>query len=189
MILFRRNGLAKVKKARPTTPIKRKRHPLESVRRSTRLLDGVAAVERYGAGSDDEDAPVRTKKLRTFVRQRDESLTPEQRATLDAFDEADFEIFLINELNDSPANVRTVMRQVRKLVSGAGVHYQGWNEDVVFREHQPVSLEDDLVRITADARDFLDQNGRDKSNGWLLNHPLRKLLIYQLHLLRRSDAC
>ena len=40
----------------------------------------------------------------------------------------------------------------------------------------------DIGQIIEDARDFENKHGRDHSNGWLLNHPLRKLLFYQHYL-------
>ena len=107
----------------------------------------------------------------------------------------------------SDDNRRQVIRQVTKLVSGEGVHYAspayGWPDDVIFRKDEPVTMQSDAVRnhfqaftpstrrsshrsdigqIIEDARDFENKHGRDHGNGWLLNHPLRKLLFYQHHL-------
>ena len=78
----------------------------------------------------------------------------------------------------------------------------GWRDDVIFRKDQPVTMQSDAVpnhfralrhrrddlhrsdigQIIEDARDFENKHGRDHGNGWLLNHPLRKLLFYQHHL-------
>ena len=55
----------------------------------------------------------------------------------------------------------------------------GWPEDVVFRKNEPVTMESDIVSIIEDAKAYEDEHGRDHGNGWLLNHPLRKLLIFQ----------
>ena len=106
----------------------------------------------------------------------------------------------------SDDNRRQVIRQVTKLVSGEGVHYAspayGWPDDVIFRKDEPVTMQSDAVpnqyrvsrhrrddlrrsdigQIIEDARDFENEHGRDHGNGWLLNHPLRKLLFYQHHL-------
>ena len=49
-------------------------------------------------------------------------------------------------------------------------------------------MSSDIVQIIADARDFEDEHGRDHGNGWLLNHPLRKLLIFQTHVARGEAA-
>ena len=70
-----------------------------------------------------------------------------------------------------------VLRQAEKLVSGQGVRYDsptyGWDEGVVFRKGEPVTMSSDIIQVIADARDFEDEHGRDHGNGWLLNHPLR----------------
>ena len=106
----------------------------------------------------------------------------------------------------SDDNRRQVIRQVTKLVSGEGVHYDsvnfGWPDDVIFRKDEPVTMQSDAVpnqfrvsrhrrddlrrsdigKIIEDAREFENKHGRDHGNGWLLNHPLRKLLFYQHYL-------
>ena len=115
-------------------------------------------------------------------------LTEEQRALLGDFDMDALEEFLCTEHPISDDNRRQVMRQAEKLVSGQGVRYDsptyGWDEGVVFREGEPVTMSSDIVQIISDARDFEDEHGRDHGNGWLLNHPLRKLLIFQTHVAR-----
>ena len=86
----------------------------------------------------------------------------------------------------SDDNRRQVIRQVTKLVSGEGVHYDsvnfGWPDDVIFRKDEPVTMQSDIGQIIEDAREFENTHGRDHGNGWLLNHPLRKLLFYQHYL-------
>ena len=86
------------------------------------------------------------------------------------------------------------------------MHYDsalyGWPDDVIFRKDQPVTMQSDAVsnqyrvsrhrrddlrrsdigKIIEDAREFENKHGRDHGNGWLLNHPLRKLLFYQHYL-------
>ena len=119
-------------------------------------------------------------------------LTDDERAMLGAFDMEAFEEFLTDEHPISEDNRRQVLRQAEKLVSGQGVHYAsptyGWPDDVVFRKGEPVTMSSDIVQIIADARDFEDEHGRDHGNGWLLNHPLRKLLIFQTHVARGEAA-
>ena len=46
----------------------------------------------------------------------------------------------------------------------------------------------DIGQIIEDARDFENTHGRDHGNGWLLNHPLRKLLFYQHYLDTKGKA-
>ena len=66
-----------------------------------------------------------------------------------------------------------------KLVTGVGVDYHRWPAGVVFRKGEPVTLQDDLAEIKEDAKDFEAQHGRDLGNGWLLNHPLQKMILFR----------
>ena len=75
-----------------------------------------------------------------------------------------------------------MIRQVTKLVTGVGVEYHHWPAGVVFRKGEPVTLQDDLAQIKEDAKDFEAQHGRDLGNGWLLNHPLQKMILFRDHL-------
>ena len=67
-------------------------------------------------------------------------------------------------------------------MSGEGVTYAYWPDGVVFRKGEPVTMQSDISKIIDDARDYEDQYGEDRGHGWLLNHPLRKLLFYQHYL-------
>ena len=69
-----------------------------------------------------------------------------------------------------------------KLVTGVGVDYHHWPAGVVFRKGEPVTLQDDLAEIKEEAKDFEAQHGRDLGNGWLLNHPLQKMILFRDHL-------
>ena len=75
-----------------------------------------------------------------------------------------------------------MIRQVTKLVTGVGVEYHHWPAGVVFRKGEPVTLQDDLAQIKEDAKDFEAEHGRDLGNGWLLNHPLQKMILFRDHL-------
>ena len=75
-----------------------------------------------------------------------------------------------------------MIRQITKLVTGVGVDYHRWPAGVVFRKGEPVTLQDDLAQIKEDAKDFEAQHGRDLGNGWLLNHPLQKMILFRDHL-------
>ena len=92
------------------------------------------------------------------------------------------------------------------------MHYDSalysWPDDVIFRKDQPVTMQSDAVpnhfralrhrrddlhrsdigQIIEDAREFENTHGRDHGNGWLLNHPLRKLLFYQHYLDTKGKA-
>ena len=75
-----------------------------------------------------------------------------------------------------------MIRQVTKLVTGVGVDYHHWPAGVVFRKGEPVTLQDDLAQIKEDAKEFEAEHGRDLGNGWLLNHPLQKMILFRDHL-------
>ena len=75
-----------------------------------------------------------------------------------------------------------MIRQVTKLVTGVGVEYHHWPAGVVFRKGEPVTLQDDLAQIKEEAKDFEAEHGRDLGNGWLLNHPLQKMILFRDHL-------
>ena len=200
--------LKEIKKKAPPKPRAPKPYVPESERRRSARLKGVViAIERLTYdGSDDERPKRRSQSSRRMRVRVVDDLSDEQRAalpegfTMDAFIESP----VIKELSEQ--NRRSVIRQVRKLVSGEGVHYAspqyGWPDDVIFRKDQPVTMQSDAVpnqfrasrhqrddlhrsdigKIIEDAREFENKHGRDHGNGWLLNHPLRKLLFYQHYL-------
>ena len=43
-------------------------------------------------------------------------------------------------------------------------------------------MQSDIGQIIEDVQDWEEKYGRDHGNGWLMKHPLRKLLFYQHHL-------
>ena len=178
------------KKAQRTPP--KKKAPQGPRRTSARLSKGASPVERltYEERDWDDMTPRPRKRARRGKAAAD--LTDDERAMLGVFDMDAFEEFLTDEHPISEDNRRQVLRQAEKLVSGQGVHYAsptyGWPDDVVFRKGEPVTMSSDIVQIIADARDFEDEHGRDHGNGWLLNHPLRKLLIFQTHVARGEAA-
>ena len=122
-------------------------------------------------------------------RKRDvEPLTEEQRNNLQEFNMEEFEEFLRTVPHGrkgipiSSANARTVVRQVKLMVSGAGVGYHHWPSDVFWRKGQPIKLNEDFDRLKDEAVEMENRHGRDLGNGWLLNHPLQKLQNFQNYL-------
>eukprot|EP00940_MAST-03C_sp_MAST-3C-sp2_P001326 g1326.t1 len=87
----------------------------------------------------------------------------------------------------SEQNARSVMRQVRVLVSGSGVYYRHWDEGVVCFKGRPVTLTTDFVSLYEEAKEFENEHGRDRGNGWLLLHPITKLLCFQIHKIADLD--
>ena len=122
-------------------------------------------------------------------RKRDvEPLSEEQRNNLQEFNMEEFEEFLRTVPHGrkgipiSSANARTVIRQVKLMVSGAGVGYHHWPSDVFWRKGQPIKLNEDFDRLKDEAVEMENRYGRDLGNGWLLNHPLQKLQNFQNYL-------
>ena len=88
----------------------------------------------------------------------------------------------------SDSNERSVMRQVRKLALGEGIRYEsakyGWPEGKCFRKGDKITPMHDVVALMDEAVDCEAKWGRDHGNGWLLQHPLKKLLIFQQFCLQ-----
>lgn len=94
-----------------------------------------------------------------------------------------FREFLVYHDKISEQNERNVMRQVKKLASGEGVRYEsaryGWPEGCYFMKGTKVTPLSDLVDIMQKAIEAENKNGIDRGNGWLLRHPIKKLLLFQ----------
>lgn len=80
----------------------------------------------------------------------------------------------------SRANAQQVIRQARKLLFGKGIPYSNWPEGVVFAKDETITLDDtDFDHLHKRAKAFEEEYGKDKGNGWLLQHPIHKLKLYQ----------
>ena len=179
------------KKASPKPRAPKPYVPESERRRSPRLAGVVIAPKRLTYDLSDDEGPKRRYRSSRRMRVRVvDDLSDERRAglekftlNLDAFLDG-FEAWMEpdGEHPVSEQNRRSVMRQVRKLVSGEGVTYAYWPVNVVFRKDEPVTMQSDISAIIDDARDYEDRYGEDRGHGWLLNHPLRKLLFYQHYL-------
>ena len=123
----------------------------------------------------------------TFVGNKPEGLTEEQQKKLKNAMSwlPDFEKFLQqvphgrNNRVCSGANVRSVIRSCMLLSSGAGVTYRHWKKGISFCQGQVVDLKSDLGFLHEKSLNFEQQHGKDRSNGWLMSHPLHKLHLYQ----------
>merc|ERR1712070_1020878 len=80
------------------------------------------------------------------------------------------------------ANVRSVMKQVTKLASGAGVKHT--IRDDYFCEGRPIDMTTDFMALKQEANEFLRPED-DPGHGWLLNHPIGKCIIFQRHLFEQ----
>jgi heat shock protein HspQ len=80
----------------------------------------------------------------------------------------------------SSQNTKSVIHQVRKLTSGVGITYKNWPEGVAFLANQHLSLEEtDFDALLKLARKFEKQHGKDKRNGWLIQHPIKKMRMFK----------
>ena len=117
------------------------------------------------------------------------SLSAEERAALaEAYQEAEgwleqMRRFFAPKLSE--ANLRNVMKQATALATGAGVPHTV--KDAWFRRGEPVSLEEDLVALRADANRFLRPED-DPGHGWRLDHPIGKMGLFQAYLHAKRQA-
>ena len=173
------------KKPARAKPKKRKVEEAEK-RKSVRLAGGPAPIERLQDDPRSYDDFVESRQRRKRPRVEASPLTDEQRDRLGEFcmEECYDWLGTTTQYHKaiSPDNRKTVIRQITKLVTGVGVDYHRWPAGVVFRKGEPVTLQDDLVQIKEDAKEFEAEHGRDLGNGWLLNHPLQKMILFRDHL-------
>lgn len=176
--------------------------PLTPVRRSARSAGkapdyGGEVVDQFGLDPDKAAREaVRRRRLaeggpgalRTRNRRRPGAvipqLTAEQRASLDGVPSAqwlvEFEDFLLDVLGNSHQNVRSVVKQVTKLATGQGIAHPhsrkpGW----VLRHKVRCGLGHDWHSVEADGKAWEDDHGEDAGHGWLVNHPARKMQLFQ----------
>lgn len=182
--------------------VKRKRREIERTRRRATTGQPVETVRRVSGRKRNRPAHFDPGALDKLLRKRKSwssttprrkfvipELTDEQRRRLDdAKDWLDeFEDFLTrvphgrNGKVISEQNCRSVMRQVRILVSGQGVTYKHWNDGTVCFKGRPVTLGTDFVELFEEAKAFENEHGKDKGNGWLMLHPITKLLCFQIY--------
>ena len=89
--------------------------------------------------------------------------------------------YLLEHEELSATNISRVMRQVELMASGRGIanpnDYRG-----VFMRNRELQVDDDVNELLGLAEEFFDTYGPDYGNGWLVNHPLKKLANFQSHL-------
>jgi hypothetical protein len=128
-------------------------------------------------GKGDPYEEIQYRRGETKLRRQQiavESLTKEERLELSRYireessgepswvDEMDE--YLRREENISNDNRKSVMKQVRKMVSRQGITYMQWTEGTYFGQ-EGVSLSDDFIAMFDSALEFENEHGRDKGNG------------------------
>jgi hypothetical protein len=94
-----------------------------------------------------------------------------------------------NSKTVSAANARSVVRQVEKMVNGLGITYQHWPSGIVFARGETFNYRTtDLEALHRRAKGWELRYGRDKGNGWLLQHPIQKLQIYKEYLKKKNNS-
>ncbi|KAL3921440.1 MAG: hypothetical protein SGILL_002744 [Bacillariaceae sp.] len=83
----------------------------------------------------------------------------------------------------SDANVRQVMNRAKDLIiKDRGVSYVNWPSDKVFHQGQTVTLDTDFDDLMRRAHFYENTYGEDKGHGWLLRHPIKKLMLFQQYV-------
>lgn len=151
-------------------------------------------VEVVDTTGDDFHTPNRRSLLRVSTSKV--VLTKEEKQVL-AKNQMDqnyldkFREFLVYHNKISEQNERNVMRQVTKLALGQGVRYEsekyGWPEGCYFHKGIKVTPLSDLVELFDKAVEAENKWGQDRGNGWLLRHPIKKLLLFQQFCLNNPD--
>lgn len=127
---------------------------------------------------------------------QDFRLTEEEKAALSQNTMDDrmlgkFEEFLVYHNKISDQNRRNVLRQVKKLARGEGINYDspkyGWKPDQFFMKGQKINILSDFVDLLRQGKECEEEWGPDHGNGWLLSHPLKKLLLFQQFCLQNPD--
>lgn len=63
----------------------------------------------------------------------------------------------------------------------------GWPKNKVFQKGVKVNPMSDLIELLHQGQDYENKFGRDRGNGWLLRHPLKKLLLFQQFILNNPS--
>lgn len=130
---------------------------------------------------DDDTRNIRKKKPRrksisTSTTMTTNTLATNDRQILQTYEVTtplwvqDMELYLKVVEHLSRPNYRSVMRQVEKLVTGMGITYTHWEEDVYFHRQAPISLSDDMDNLYNEALEFEIEHGRDLGNGMYIFH-------------------
>jgi len=121
----------------------------------------------------------KTNKKRKF--DLGQQISPKKRAVFEAISGEEWledmkHYFSVIEDN-SKSNVQRVMYTTRKLSSGHGVTHPQTHD--MFWKNKKVHLGLDFRQMLDDASEWVYNNGGDRGNGWLVEHPIKKLWVYQ----------
>jgi hypothetical protein len=155
-----------------------------------------STVEVVESADDANRSTARSPRTLKFTYDPDMVLSKEEKQVF-AKNDMDqnyldkFREFLVYHDKISKQNERNVMRQVTKLATGEGIRYEspqyGWPEGCYFMKGTKVTPLSDLVDLMQQAIEAENTHGIDRGNGWLLRHPLKKLLLFQQFCLNNPD--
>ena len=189
-------------KAKPAhaTPAKRRRaQPAEPARRSLRTRGKLPEMtpEETDAAADvdaEDDQDYQDEPRRRPRTSRPRVFTPISASKASVLRKLDASSAVEAFMNDarahgewfsnavvSASNSSRVMARVQALVSGEGIRHPVTG--AVFARGRKVSLGDDLEELFLQACAFEDTHGEDKGNGWLLRHPIKKIISVQQHVI------
>ena len=175
-----------------------------AISQSDRSVVGTTVTAFVPTSKDASSSPSSSRPTQAFrqvsrvisLEDQDFCLTDDEKKVLSqtTMDERvliKFEQFLVYHNKVSDQNRRNVMRQVRKLASGEGINYDsptyGWKPDQYFMKGKRINLLSDFVDLMRQGQECENMYGRDHGNGWLLSHPLKKLLLFQQFCLQNPD--
>jgi hypothetical protein len=93
-----------------------------------------------------------------------------------------------NKKTASDNNVRDIVRVVKKLAFGHGIDYVGWPEGAVFQQGVRINMKDfDFNEMLQQAKAFEATHGKDLGHGWLMRHPIQKLILYKEYLMEQQQ--
>ncbi|CAB9508442.1 expressed unknown protein [Seminavis robusta] len=80
----------------------------------------------------------------------------------------------------SESNVKRVMQRACDLVNGDGIGYKNWPQTVRIAAGTKVDLNTNFDALMEEGKQYeRDYHERDKSNGWLFAHPIKKMTLYR----------
>ena len=85
----------------------------------------------------------------------------------------------------SQANARSVRNRVCDLISGNGISYKRWPDNVKFHSGLSVDLNTDFTELMEKAKFYENKYGKDLGNGWLLRHPIKKMDLFKEYVERK----
>ena len=63
----------------------------------------------------------------------------------------------------------------------------GWPDNCYFKKDIKITPLSDFIQLMNEGQEYENKYGRDHSNGWLLRHPLKKLLLFQHFILNNPS--